>query len=115
MESTIQLIVSKMEELIQATGGKIEIFYPYVVKQIMTEGIICVGSLIMSIILCRVVLWLYKKYPNILDIMEGLLVFSVILIIICILLSICIGLPQLINPHYYAVKRILELGSGLLK
>ena len=54
MEQSVQLIVSKIEELIVATGGKVQIFYPYVVKQQIIYGLVILGELIISIILLSV-------------------------------------------------------------
>ncbi len=120
MEGTVALILNKLEELIVAVGGKIEVFYPYVVKQVIIEGVLQLVGLLVSIGMLVLGLYLGSKNEwsdsNSISMMGFLL--SIIGGIGAVVLFTFLwagGLLQLINPHYYAVQRILEIGQGLLK
>jgi len=120
MEGTAALILNKLEELIVAVGGKIEVFYPYVVRQVIIEGILYLGVpliaisiLIMGINLGNRSEWdsdsLCGISGSMLAIVGGIATF------VTSIMLLSEGLPRIINPHYYAVQRILEMGQSLLR
>ena len=114
MQESIGLIIAKIEELIIATGGGVKVFYPYVVREMILTGVIPLITLCVSIPLVIFGIkegekvtgkegwWLGALIPGLLGILYSLLGFF-------------INLSCLLNPHYHAVQRILEMGSSLIK
>ena len=117
MNQSVELMVSKIEELIGAVGGKIEEYYPYVVRQCIVEGIINLATIAIGSIFLYIGLklgqranWDENSWHWVACCIAGgvILFFSLMIFFMR-------GLPQLINPHYCAVKDILEMGRGLIK
>jgi len=120
MEGTAMLILNKLEELIVAVGGKIEAFYPYVVRQVIVEGVLYLVGLLMSIVVLLSGIHLGNKSEWDGDSFQGNAGFVLIFIggfatLFSSIMTLSLGLSRMINPHYYAVQRILEIGQGLLK
>ena len=105
MEQLVKLVVSKIEELIGVVGGKIEAYYPYVVKQQVTKGV----SLLVFMALLSIVLVFCVKLEKKNSHYKGLWVGAAIFLFIAIIMFVFEGFPRLINPHFYAVKDILEM------
>ena len=119
MNQSVQLIVSKIEELIVAVGGKVEAFYPYVVRQVVGEGVLYLVGLVISIIVLvlGIRMGIKGEWEDCAQGISGLVltVMGSITTIVLLMAVMCEGILQIINPHYYAIQRILEIGQGLLK
>ena len=119
MDASIGLIVSKIEELIIATGGKIQAFYPYVLRQQYIYGFLQLGIWLLSIL--AIVYGLITSTKHYWDnsdksnIGELFLIWGGIIFIITLIFLITDGLGRLLNPHYFAVQDLIELGSKLIK
>ena len=114
MEKSVELIVSKIEELIQAVGGGIKIYYPYVVRQQIIEGL----SWLLGMIMCSIILWCGTKIliqptspdKEWKDIIGGALILIGIIIFFLLLITFLTdGIGRLLNPHYFAVRDILSM------
>lgn len=119
--SNVQLIVTKIEELIKAAGGKIEGFYPYVVKQAIIAGWVNLIGLCFSLV-CWVVFFIRmtsskpkvdgnNDCPN----REGVLciVWGVLGLFSSLASTFnSINLLALFNPNFYAVKILLNMVRG---
>lgn len=119
MNESIQLIVSKIEELIVAVGGRVQSYYPYVVKQQIIQGIISIMLLVVSIIFLIIGLTLGHKIKweethfhfgeaIVLTIIGGVGTF------IFFVYAFVEGIPRLLNTHYFAVQKVIEIGSQLI-
>lgn len=121
MSESVQLIVTKIEELIIATGGKIQAYYPYVVKQQIIGAVANLIALLLSIGLVFLGIGLVRRVddwsgPQVKSVIALLLsVFGIFLLSLTLVQFSTEGIGQLLNPHYFAVQDILKMGSDLIK
>jgi len=122
MNESVGLIVAKIEQLIVATQGKVEAFYPIVRKQIVMEGYMSLFSLVLFLVFLLVaILKCFKKgnWDSSGDPTTPYAVVWAIIGVICVVGSTVSFLTfnpmKILNPDYYAVKTILELGQSLIK
>lgn len=125
MEGTIQLIIGKIEELIRVAGGKVELFYPYVLRQQYVVAIKMFMCMVISLFIALIgIKWGLKegkwnKWGEAEDLKTriGVIFLSVggSLLVIFTFAFVYDFLPRLLNPHFYAVKDLLELGKTLIK
>ena len=114
MNESVELIVAKIEELIIATGGKIEAYYPYVVREMIIGAVLpIIGMFIAIPLLIKGIRegerknWEDGAY-------FGFVIAGGIGSVLSVLTSFAY-FSQLLNPHYHAVQRIIEMGSNLVK
>ena len=119
MEQSVSLILEKLDQLIVAVGGSVEAFYPYVVKQQIIWGVTTIILTIFSLFLAGVGFYCGHK-ANWEETPLG--AFGFIATLVGGLLFVvgfgtlwAYGIGQLLNPNYYAVKNILEIGETLIK
>jgi hypothetical protein len=124
METSVALIVSKIEQLIVAVGGKVEAFYPIVKKQVIIEGWMALIGLCASLLLVIFNFgkcfakgsWDEDGSPK-----DAVVMVSAALLIVGAASSIVFLIVNtqyvlaILNPDYYAVQRIVELGKGIVK
>lgn len=117
MDKSIILILEKFDQLLLVAGAKIQGFYPYVLQQQYIIAWIGIGAVITSgIVLAGCILYASKKGDNFdpnkgfLDVASIVIGFTAVIIcIVAVAIVICDGVPRLINPHYYAVKEVLDM------
>ena len=122
METSIQLIVSKIEELIIASGGKIQAFYPYVVKQQMIIGATWLVGIVLTVIFASLGIrwvvwgkWDCDEPADAKTVIGIVFCFLAVVGMLVVLISCTEGLGRLINPHYWAVQAIFDMGGKLIK
>lgn len=121
LQGSVALILTKLDELIRAVGGKIETFYPYVVRQVVIIGAIQIFFFVLSIVCLSIglPLCLNKKNwecsdPNGYGILGMCLAAIGGIVLLVSLINFAIDGIYFLNPNYFAVRNILEIGKNLL-
>ena len=118
MNESVGLIVTKIEELIRACAGQVTAFYPIVKQQQIIQAIMPMIILPISILMIPIVLKLEKKAD-----WNGGNVYCFLTIIIGIFTALGLmwgiigsvsGISTLLNPDYYAVQDLFNLGKTLI-
>ena len=119
MEKSVELILAKLDELIVSAGGQISGFYPYVMKQqfiigltlLLTFLVLGVFTIISTVVIRKKWQLIYAKdlepvimVPIISGISSGFLLVAFLVQ----------GLGRFINPHYFAVRTIVEMAQNIL-
>lgn len=103
------------EELIVVCGGKVQAFYPYVMRQQWLEGITSLGVFMISVIIFIIGLKLETEndcQPILKWFLIGIGGFMGLVSFLYLWLE---GFLKLFNPNFYAVQAIIEIGSKLIK
>ena len=115
-------ILGKIEELFKGIPGIVkeggQYFWPILVKQQVVVGIaICVGTMLTTIISTTLLLigWsIYKKDRGNDGQIPFFIIGSVLVIFAIILFGVAVGvgIPQILNPEYYAFQDLIGMVRG---
>jgi len=114
--ASVSLILSKLEEVVKAAGGKVEAFYPYLVKQALLVGYLCavgIGIAIVSLIVG--IYFAVKSYDKMKDyVVPGYVAVAMVcgfIFLISIIASTSgpISFLAIFNPEYYATKLLFNI------
>lgn len=135
-DSSVQLVMSKLEQFCSGLGMKVEQFFPYLIKQ--QEVIFYMGLVqtMMTIVLSLICIFLFYKalkgamnsghhfnpekhgsdaVASVIMIVTG--VAGIIFLVASIILIIDFPslLSRLLNPEFYAVRQAMEMAGNLFK
>lgn len=113
----VQLIVTKLEELIRVAGGTVENLYPYAIKQAMMAGYLSLFGIIIAIVLFIIMFKILSSsqpkysdggYPTPQGV--GMVVVGVVGLFTLIISTLGnITVLALFNPEFYAVRLLMNL------
>ena len=118
MNESVSLIVIKIEELIRVCAGQVQAFYPIVLRQQIIQAIIPMVILPIALFLTPLLIKFSKKvdWENDNVYCPLVILFGVILTVGIIYGTIgtLMGIGMLLNPNYYAVQDLFNIGSRLI-
>jgi len=117
---SVALVVSKVEELIRAAGGKVEAFYPYLVRQALIAGYFSLFGMCLAMIcilsIFAVLLSGKSTYDERYSAFTGWGFTAIGFGVIAFISLLCatggsVTFLAVFNPNFYAVKLLMGLAK----